>query len=83
MPRNRNAKTNNKILRKDIDNLKTMDFLNKEESIRTPIVRKCTKKDNHKSVIYIRKNNVDQNWEKLMFPNSYFYVNDLLRLVYK
>ena len=51
MPRNRNAKTNNKILRKDIDNLKTMDFLNKEESIRTPKVRKRTKIDNHKLVI--------------------------------
>ena len=51
MSRNRNAKTNNKILRKDIDNLKTMDFLNKEELIRTPKVRISTKKDNHKSVI--------------------------------
>ena len=58
MPRNRNAKTNNKILRKDIDNLKTMDFLNKEESIRTPIVRKCAKKDNHKSVIYLKKKKI-------------------------
>ena len=55
MPRNRNDKINNKILRKDIDNLKTMDFLNKEESIRTPKVQKRTKKDNPKLVIIFKQ----------------------------
>ena len=55
MPKNRKDQTNNEILRKIIDSPKTMDFLNKEESIRTPKVRKRTKIDNHKLVIIYKQ----------------------------
>jgi hypothetical protein len=51
-----------------------MDFLNKEESIRTPKVRKRTKKDSHKLVIIFFKQWRWRIWEKLMFPNWKMYI---------